>query len=64
MKKITAAFLCLFAFSIPGSLRAQPAPVPSGETAAGPSAPASDVELKSVREELFGFLRMSPRLTM
>lgn len=64
MKKITAAFLCLFAFSIPGSLRAQPAPVPSGETAAGPSAPASEVELKSVREELFGFLRMSPRLTM
>lgn len=64
MKTIAAAFLCCFVLSTPGLLRGEPPAGPAGPSVAGPSSPASEAELKSAREELFGFLRMSPRLTM
>lgn len=67
VKKLAFAVLLSMAFSglnqASGQTKA-PAPAERPAAAAGNASPTNEADLASVREQLFKFLRMSPRLTM
>lgn len=67
MKKIATALVCFLAFSgmnlLPGQSKAAPQDKQAAVIAEALST-AGEAELRSVRDQLFKFLRMSPRLTM
>ncbi len=67
MKKLITVFVCFLVFSgmnlLPGQTKTEPQNKQIAVTAEALS-PANEAELRSVRDQLFKFLRMSPRLTM
>jgi hypothetical protein len=67
VKKLITVFVCFLVFSgmnlLPGQTKAEPQNKRTAITAEALS-PANEAELRSVRDQLFKFLRMSPRLTM
>lgn len=67
MKKLAFAVLLFMAFSGPYQASGQTqavAPAERPAVVAGNASPTNEAALASVREQLFRFLRMSPRLTM
>jgi hypothetical protein len=67
VKKLITVLVCFLVFSgmnlLPGQTKAEPQNKRTAITAEALS-PANEAELRSVRDQLFKFLRMSPRLTM